>query len=59
MITIKQAANGYIVEFPNRATEIYKTTEELFERLLQQFEGLTKHFTGTAYGKVTIERDNK
>lgn len=54
-ITIESVSNGYVVEYT--ATKyVYKTSEEVFDALLQSFEGLSPSFIGKSYGKVIIER---
>ena len=58
-IDIEQVKNGYIVTQTGKGTEIFKTTDELFEDLLLRFEGRSEGFGGQCYGKVWITRNDK
>lgn len=55
-MTIERVWNGYIVECPSLAREVYATLDEVLARALQHFEGRAESFTGASYGRVTIER---
>lgn len=58
-VEIEKIDGGYILiektMFPKR--QIIVTTEQLFEKLLQMFEGRADCFHGDMYGKVTINRE--
>lgn len=59
-IKIEAIKGGYILTANRRAfpeRELISTTEELFEDLLQIFEGRADCFRGDMYGKVTISRE--
>ena len=53
MVTVEQTKNGYILRL-NHGAEVFKTTEELFNRLLLHFEGRAPNFGGVLYGRVEI-----
>ena len=59
-IEIEKIKGGYILT-TNRGLsperELVSTTEELFEDLLQIFEGRADCFHGDMYGKVIISRE--
>lgn len=59
MITIRQAENGYVVQFRNGNERIFFSTETLFAFLLLHFEGLADTFQGDLFGCVSIERHHR
>jgi hypothetical protein len=54
--TIEKVQNGYICR-GSFGIRVFHTIEEVFEWELQYFEGLTKSFSGTAYGEIIINRE--
>lgn len=59
-IEITQAANGYIVIYRpilGYTQHVFQSTDEMFEWLLMHFERRSKHFHGSAYGRVEIVRE--
>lgn len=58
-VRLTEADNGYIVAFDGLAgpgTEVFRSLEEVFTRLLSYFEWRNEGGEGKEYGKVRIER---
>ena len=54
-VEISQVSNGFIITFGN-CHEIYSTFEDVLERLLLHYEGLSRYFIGNSFGSVNIIR---
>lgn len=54
-ISVRAADGGYIITLPNGNEEIRASIEDMMDRLLLHFLGLSKYFSGSSYGKVRIE----
>jgi len=57
-IGINSARNGYIIRTLT-GTEVYRTLEEVFERILLYYEGRSPTFAGSGFGKVEIVRGSE
>lgn len=53
---IERVNNGYIITLSLGAQEVYHSLDEVMTRILGHFEGLSPHFSGSAYGEVKITR---
>ena len=55
-ISIEKCEGGYIV-IDRYGTKMLKTSlDELFEYLLLTFEGRSKYFAGSSFGRICIDR---
>jgi hypothetical protein len=58
-IEVEKVEGGYIfhdVELSIHARSIHLTLDEVFEKMLNHFEGRSRTFKGSLFGKVEITR---
>lgn len=55
MVEIEKVQNGFIVNICGQK-EIAASTEDVFRRLLEHYEGRCEQFNGDSYGKVKVYR---
>lgn len=56
-IELRKAENSYYILAIKHRERVYISLEEVFNHLLQYYEGLAPTFTGSMYGEVIIKRE--
>ena len=54
---ITRFANGYSFKSGINQAEVYLSVDDLLSRILLALEGRAPSFTGSAYGRVIVERE--